>query len=47
MTEYTYTCDDCGAENKLTSAVVELCSEHWNNCDECGSQWKFNLSGKP
>ena len=47
MTEYTYICDDCGTENGLAPAVVELCSEHWTDCDECGSRWKFNLSGKP
>lgn len=45
--EYSWECPDCGEENEVDPAVVELCSEHWTSCNDCGERYSLNLSGKP
>lgn len=47
MTKYTYSCDECGAENGIVPAVVELCHEYVDRCGECGNRQAFNFSTAP
>lgn len=39
-------CPECGTENEVDPAVVDLCVEHWTPCTECGNRVALKLRGK-